>query len=239
MLRKTKGVVLSRIKYGDSSVIVRIYTKENGLQSYIIKGIRNKKRKVNLLQPLFLVEVESYHKQSRSLQFAKEFTTYYNYKSIPFDITKSAVILFITEILVKTLKEEEKNIPLFDFLESTLIFFDNPEYEHKNLHLFFVINLTKHLGFFPNIKTYKPLYFFDLTEGCFTDTKPDNNLFIDKRYCELFYMFCNVRPEDFHKINISKKDRNYILDKIMQYYAVHSEGFVSPKSLPVLTEVFS
>lgn len=239
MLRKLKGVVLNQIKYGDTSVIAKIYTREEGLQSFIIKGAKSKKKKVNFLQALFLVEVESSAKSTNTLQFTKEITPYQSYSSIPFDIIKSTIVLFIAEILTKSLKEEEKNEKLYDFIESSLVYFDNQKSNYSNFHLSFIIHLTKYLGFNPNLETYKLTYYFNLAEGCFTFSRPENHLFISDTIAELFYSLCNIQIEDSNQIEISKQDKQYLLEKLMDYYSTHLEGFGRPKSLQVLKEVFS
>ncbi len=241
MLRKSKGVVLNQIKYGDSSLITHIYTENYGIQSFIIKGGKSKKQKAkhSFLQALFLIEIESYYKPSRNIQFAKEISPYYIYKTIPFNITKSTIVLFLCEILMKALKEEEKNIKLYDFLQSTLIYFDEHQSNPSNFHLFFLVHLTKHLGFFPNTDNGGEQQFFDIMDGCFTNYKPKHKYYLSGNSSELLFSITKASINDYSKIIIKKKDKVFLLEKIIEYFSIHLEGFGTIKSLQVLNEVFS
>ena len=118
MLSSTKGIVIHHFKYSEKSVIAKIYTKKYGLQSYILNGVRNKKskNKAAYLQPLSLVEIDANHKDNKGLQRVKTIEFEIPFNSIPFEIGKSSIAFFIAEILYKSIKEEEANIPLFEFL---------------------------------------------------------------------------------------------------------------------------
>ena len=62
MLVKTRGIVLSYLKYRETSVIVRIYTEQLGLQSYVVNGVRKAKPpgRIALFQPFTLLELVAY-----------------------------------------------------------------------------------------------------------------------------------------------------------------------------------
>ncbi|MDG1477065.1 MAG: DNA repair protein RecO, partial [Vicingaceae bacterium] len=111
MLTTTKGIVLHHFKYGEKSVIAKIYTQKFGLQSYILNGVRNKKskNKAVYLQPLSLVEINAVHKEKKGLERVKDIQLYFPFNTIPFDIGKVSIAFFLAEILYKSIKEEEPN----------------------------------------------------------------------------------------------------------------------------------
>src|SRR3990172_7140574 len=118
MIYKTRGIVLHHIKYSETSVIAKIYTELFGLQSYLINGVRSQKAKVkaNLLQPLSLVDMIVYHKEKKGLQRIRDVSGNPPLSSIPYDFPKSSVALFIAEILYKSIREEEANTNMFEFI---------------------------------------------------------------------------------------------------------------------------
>jgi DNA repair protein RecO (recombination protein O) len=152
MLLKTKGIVLNQIKYRETSIITKIYTEDFGLKSYIVNGVRTKssKTKIGLFQPLTLLDLVVYYKEKTTLHRISEIKCYSPYKSIPFEIKKSSIVLFLSEILNKTLKEEISNKELFDFLSTSLIYFDEVKEDYHNFHLQFLFQLSAFLGFFPS-----------------------------------------------------------------------------------------
>ncbi|MBE9480196.1 MAG: DNA repair protein RecO, partial [Bacteroidetes bacterium] len=144
MLFKTRGIVFHQIKYSESSVIAKIYTELFGIQSYLIKGVRNKKSKIKsaLLQHLSIVDLVVYHKEKSNIQYIKEIRSEYQFTSIPFDIRKSSIAVFINEILYKSIHEEEANQNLFDYLLNSIKLLDMITKRFVDFHLLFTIGLT-------------------------------------------------------------------------------------------------
>ena len=98
MITKTRGIVLNYIKYGDTSIICKIYTEQFGLQSYIINGIRKSKSKnIGLFQPLNILDLVVYHKKTSGLQRIKESKLDYAYKTLHLDMKKISVCFFLSE----------------------------------------------------------------------------------------------------------------------------------------------
>jgi DNA repair protein RecO (recombination protein O) len=180
MLHKTKGIVLNYIRYSDTSIISKIYTEAFGLQSYIINGVRSNKakNKIALFQPLTLLDLVVYHKENRGLQRISEIRCAEPYFAIPFDIHKISISIFLSEILIKTLKEEVSNQELFDFLYHSFHALDKLENETLNFHVSFLLRYSFYLGFFPqNIESvwqnshYKPsVEVIDYLENCMKNT---------------------------------------------------------------------
>jgi DNA repair protein RecO (recombination protein O) len=180
MLHKTKGIVLNYIRYSDTSIISKIYTEAFGLQSYIINGVRSSKakNKIALFQPLTLLDLVVYHKENRGLQRISEIRCAEPYFAIPFDIHKISISIFLSEILIKTLKEEVSNQELFDFLYHSFHALDKLENETLNFHVSFLLRYSFYLGFFPqNIESvwqnshYKPsTEVIDYLENCMKNT---------------------------------------------------------------------
>ena len=153
MLHKTRGIVFHSIKYGENGIIVKIFTESSGLQSYIINSVRSKKGKFksSVFEPLSLVELVSEQKENRSLQRLKEIRTQPVFHSIPDDIVKSSILLFLNEVLYKSIQQQGHiDHPLFNFIFNSIQILDLEININPDFHLFFMVHLTKYLGFFPH-----------------------------------------------------------------------------------------
>jgi len=241
MLTTTKAIVLSYINYSETSVIAKIYTENYGLQSYIIKGIRKSKsnNKLSLLEHLSLIEIVAYHKEHVSgIRTVKELKSIYRFQSIPYDIGKSSIALFINEILYKSLHEEEKNPELFEFLFHTIQILDVSPERYADFHLLFMVQYSKYLGFFPGNNYNSRHRFFNLNEGIFQSIQPLNAEYLEYPLSEVIFKMLTCNFEDIAVLNINKADRRILLDKMIVFYRLHHSGFNKINSHLVLQEVF-
>src|SRR6202008_826220 len=107
-LHKTKGIGVRTVKYGETSLIVTIYTELFGIQSYLVNGVRTATRKgpgkANLFQPSAILDLIVYHNDLKNLQRIREFKWGVLYQHIFFDVLKNAVALFMVELLQKCLR---------------------------------------------------------------------------------------------------------------------------------------
>lgn len=235
----TKALVLSSIKYGDTSLIVKAFTYSDGLKSYLLKGILASKKgklKTAYFQPLTQLEIVVNHKNKGTLERLIDAKVNYPYHSVHTDIAKNAMILFLSEILVNSIFEEEQNKDLFHFLEASLQWMDT-HHNINNFHLFFMLGLSKYLGFYPATENMN-YHYFDLVEGAFIEL-PGINPVLKGEALENFKSFLGIKFDAIHKVRMGKKTRQELLQSLVLYFEVHLHGFKKPRSLAILNEVFS
>ncbi len=239
MLLKTKGIVFRQFKYGETGKIVKIYTEERGLMSFIIKGIRNRKSPTpaSLFQSLSILEIVTSWNEKKDLHFIKEATQAHAYRTIPSDIRKSTVILFLNEILYKTIREEEANKKLFRFIEQSLIHFDEQESRFSNFHIYFLSALTRFLGFHPSQEQASVVSFFDMYEGLFTGNQPLHKYCMHPPESLIFKDILNASLEEYDQVNIGRASRIELLEKILEYYRLHQPALREVKSFDILQTV--
>lgn len=240
MLAATEGIVLHFIKYGESSVIATIFTKDFGRQSYIVNASRSRKskNKAALLQPLFLLDLEVYQKQTRELQRVKEFKSLQTYQNVPFDIAKSTQAIFLAEMLYKTIHEQESYPELFHFIKSALLYFDLMEEGWQNFHLYFLFRLTEYFGFLPDTTKVGFEGWFDLKKGAVVPFEPTHPLFANKEVTDHLITLSMLKINELDSFKIPRKMRDSILQTLVDYYQLHFENLGEIKSLNVLREVF-
>ena len=238
MIVSTKAIVISTLKYGDTSLIVRCFTASNGIKTYLLKGVLASKKgkiKAAYFQPLTLLEIVANHRDKGTMELLKEVKVSYPYQSIHSDIKKNALTFFLSEIINVSIREEETNKALFEYLETSLQWLDTHP-DVSNFHISFLLNLTKYFGFYPD-DSDKHLPFFDLMEGEFTD-QPSLNTITDEDLT-LLKSFLGIKFDNLHLIKMTKTQRHSLINLLITYFELHLLGFKKPKSLAVLNDVFN
>jgi DNA repair protein RecO (recombination protein O) len=241
MLHTTRGIIFQQIKYADSSLIVKVYTEKLGLQSFLVKGVHSKRSKSRsaLFQPLNLLNLVIEYKEGKSLHFIREITVEYNYQSIPVNILKSSTLLFLNELLSRSIREETANEALFDWIFNALVWFDLSERENLNFHLIFMIQFSRFLGFYPKQQAGVHTDYFDLQEGRFMERKPEHADYVSGKLTSDIIDLQNATFESANEITISNKERRSIIDTLVFYYRQHLPGFGEMKSLDVLKTILA
>tara|TARA_B110001454_G_scaffold214390_1_gene234097 strand:- start:152 stop:874 length:723 start_codon:yes stop_codon:yes gene_type:complete len=235
----TKAIVLSSLKYSDSSLIVKCYTQEEGLKTYLIRGILKAKKgglKVAYFQPLTQLNIVASHNNKGTLNAIKEVQVSNPYKTIYKDIIKQSVVMFLSEVLSYSIKEEENNNPLYDYLETGLIWLDLHD-KIANFHLLFLLNLTRFLGFYPDLSEKDKLG-FNLVEGSFTDITYQKDIIVGNNFYQ-FKKLLGINFDTIENVSFNKHERQVVLKIIIRYFELHLDGFKKPKSLQILETVFS
>jgi DNA repair protein RecO (recombination protein O) len=237
-LISTKAIVLSSLKYADADLIVKCFTEDHGLKSYLLRNIlASKKGKLrpSMFQPLTQLEIVANHKEKNSLNHIREAKTLHPYRTIQTQIHKSSIAIFIAEVLRNSIQEEEANPGLYTFLEKSLVWLDEKD-RVVNFHLLFLVKLSRFLGFYPYDHRPGETH-FNLLEGVFQE-KPTNEYCISNENVQILKQLMGMGFEDLPKLEIDQSQRVGFLESMMFYYELHLQGFRKPKSLEVLNEVF-
>jgi len=221
------GVILHRFKYSETSLIVKIFTKEQGLISSIARGVRKKKGGF-LYQTGNIISFEYSKKANNSLYAIKDGTIDIPYFNIQESIVKNMIITFLCEILLKSLEEEQQELKLFDFVVSQFIFLDRTmsNEQTNEFHLFFLIKLTKHLGFYPE-NNYEEGKSFNLLKGEFSYEAINYDQQTSIAFAQL------LNSQESHNLIESKEIRKDVLNLLMKYYKTHQQSMGEIKSLKV------
>ncbi|MFL5729160.1 MAG: DNA repair protein RecO [Cytophagaceae bacterium] len=221
MLSKTRGIVISYIKYRETSLIARIYTEEFGLHSCLINGVRNKssKSKIALFQPLTLLDLILYYKAD-GMSRISEIRCSYPYRSLHTDARKSAIAFFVKEILYKTLQEETSNPELYEFLDHSLKILDESTDHYENFHLIFLLKLSSFLGF-------NPERLEDLMPGEWELLSEEENM-----------LYTSILKSEYKSIiRMTNQTRRRFLDILLKFFSIHVSNFDRMNSLSVLQEL--
>ncbi len=239
----TKGIVLRTVNYGETSVIIKVYTELFGVQSYIIKGIRQAQKKgaskAVYFQPAAILNMVVYNNELKNLQFVKEYSWAYLYQSVFFDVVKNAIATFIIEVFSGSMQEPEANPDLYEWLEQTLIEVDeSPADVAANLPLSFCLQLAAHLGFRIQGSYSEKTPVLDLQEGAFTSIQPSHGAYLAQKEAEITAMIArHAATETEGNIQLNKQARHSLLLAYHGFLKLHIPSLPELRSLKVLTEV--
>jgi len=246
MLHHTKGIVLRTVKYGETSVIVSIYTELFGIQSYLVNGVRKSSKKSSgssaSFQPAALLDLVVYHNDLKQLHRIREFKWDHLYEHIFFDVRKNAVSMYMVELLQKIFKQPEENEALFQFIEDAFLRLDKADDAVvANYALYFALHLPLFFGFRieDNFQT-NGNSILDLQEGLFVSSTPAHPYFIDGPLAEVTSQLLKVmQPEELKQIRLNQVLRRQLFHAYGDYYALHLPDFGKMRTLAVLQELLS
>jgi DNA repair protein RecO (recombination protein O) len=240
MLTKTQAIVLHSIKYGETRLIVDMFTRSHGRLSFIVSLPKSSKAKVKkqYFQPLTMLEIETDVRPKVQLQKLSDVRLSTAYTSIPFDFSKLSISLFMAEFLYHASRGEQKNVPLYDYLANSIQWLDSQESNFANFHLVFLMRLSRFLGFYPNLDNYQTGDYFDLRESIFTSQPPVHRDYLMPLEAEKIQVMMRMDWGTMHLFQMSHTERNRLLEVALAYYRLHLPDFPELKSVSVLQELF-
>lgn len=247
MLSKTDALVLHSVKYGDSRLIVDMFTREHGRRSFIVtigKGVRSQMKK-QYFQPLTLLAIEDDARSQQSLHRLRNVSLLCPWQSLLTVPSKLSIALFVAEFLCYALRGEQQDTRLFDYVRSSLEWLDTRRDCYANFHLVFLMHLSRFLGFFPNLSlpapvpsAFPPGLFFDLRAGLFCSSPPSHSDFLQPEEAQRIRPLMRMDFATMHLFRLSRADRNRMLEVIDHYYRLHLPSFPELRSLTVLRELY-
>ena len=239
MVTSTSAIVLSKIRYKDNDIIVKLFTKEYGAISFIVKGGQNsKKNKIKYVyfQELTILEIQFNYNLKRDLQYIKDIEIKHNYTSSHTDLVKVSVIMFLSEVLSNVITHQKRDIQLYNYIEESLIWYDINK-SNTYFHMIFLIELTRYLGFYPDMLSNNFKY-FNLEGGSYEKSKT-SEYSITGDSLNLFNQILGIKFDSNPLPTLNSKDKMEIINIILTYYKLHINNFKPIKSLEIVKNIFS
>ena len=222
------GFLLSFIKYGENDAVLHCFMKEDGYQSYFLKGIYSKKnKKKSFLLPLNKLNFTIKSGRNNSIKTVSSFETI-EILDLYTNIKANTVVFFVADFLNQILRNEHKNLQIYNTIEEFLHELNNQNYRS---HFIFLIKILKIHGLAPLLSNEE---YLNPENGTFTNVL-SNHLFeveISNLWKEI------LTSENSYEIKISSHLRKKLLDSILLYYHYHFTDFKTPVSLEIVQQLF-
>jgi len=238
MLTKTEAIVLHSLKYGETKLIVDMFTRLHGRLSFVVRlpKTQHGRLKKQYFQPLTLLNIECDVRPQLQLQQLRDASIFTPLPSLLTHPQKLAISLFLAEFLYHALRGEQQNEPLFDYVASSIQWLDSREQNFANFHLVFLMHLSRFLGFYPNIEV-GGLY-FDLRAASFCTAPPLHRDFLMPQEASMLHLMMRMDFPNQHLFHMNRIQRNRCIEVALQFYRLHLPDFPDLRSLEVLRELW-
>jgi len=241
MILSTKGIVLHCMDYSETSIIARVYTEQLGLQTYIAKGVRKKGSRIkrNLFTPLSVIQLVANHKEGEGMRVMRDASCEYQLNGIATDMAKTAVSIYISELLSRSVSAQMADPNLYGFIEDAILNLDRATESIAGFPLAFTIGLTQFLGFDPHNNFNASSIYFDMEEGNFCSNPPGHPYYFSSPLSDRLSEVLTTLNAGVNSVKVDYQTRTELLARMLEYIRIHIPGFGEIKSVKVLSDVLN
>ncbi len=215
MTENIEAIVLGHTKFGENSVVVHTLSEAYGRRGFLVRV--GKKAGMALLPPMNILEMDIVPNPKSTLWSARNLTARDPLNGIRNNLYKNTMSLFLSEVLLRTVKDGQMEDGLFPWCVRSILTLDGLENDFSNFHIRFLLEFADALGFRPTFEDVAPF-----AEKHLQQLKP----FLSAGFSES--MLIPLRGEE----------RNALCEDILRYLEYHTESAIRVQSLAVLREVF-
>ena len=215
MLNNSEFILLHTTRYGDKSIILHTLSKEYGRKGLFVKNISHRSS-TSLFFPLSILEADILETSGSGLFNARNIVSRYPLTGIRNNLMKSAISMFLSEVLFRVVKEEMADQSLYDMCVRNILLLDAMDSDFSNFHLYFLLEFIISLGFSP-----EPA---DL-ELFVRENLPVVSRFVGRPFSEAML------------VPMTGDMRNSLAESLLKYIEFHTESAVNVNSLKVLHEL--
>ncbi len=237
----TEGLVLKSLKYGDTSLIIHVFTHKYGIVPIMVKGVRkNLKGSANILNPGSYLNCLINYNAQRNFQYFKEYNSAAVFWNTQADITKHCVFIFCIEILGEILVEGDEQPELFDFAIAFFHALDQSKSgTFNNYPFYFLGQIAEFLGYtFDNNYSHQNC-FFNIFTGAFESSPSTLQPVVGAEQSQLLHELMQSDLANISNIKVKGVDRQALQDIIIQYLQIHTPYFKKIHSLEVLRAILN
>lgn len=241
MLQRNRVIVLRIVRFKENSLIVSCYAQEHGRITLLVNNAFPKGKKVGLnvyFQPLSILDVVYYYRPNAEIFRVKEVTPSYAFASLHLNPVKLTITIFLSELIYRTVREQETNQHLFAFIESSVQMLDNLNSGIANFHLIFMVQLTRYLGFYPLNRWSPAEPYFDIKNGIFCGVEPSHGFVLEKQTSKLLNCLIDTPMLNPEQLSLNHNQRQILIEAIVSFYRFHLGSGVRLRTLPILIQLF-
>ena len=194
-----------------------------------------------------ILQLEIQLKQKYKLHYIKEISLATSLHQVHSNVFKSSISLFLAEVLIKTIREEEANPNLFEFIKNSIAFLEEADERNiLNFHLVFLLDLSRYLGFYPKNNYTTNRAVFNIKTGEYESIINQSAKYISLQDFQIenkigfvLHQLLASNYISMADVSLSTKNRRLLLAEIIRFYQFHLPEMGEIQSLEVLETVFS
>ena len=240
MVEKVEGIVLRSIKYSDNSLIIHLFTRERGRITCIVKRVRSKNSgsTASFFHPFHFLQAEIFYNPRKEIHTLKEVSLKHSLPNFNLDPGRLAIIMFLAEIMNKTIRYQHTDEQLYDFIVSSVSRFHQESQSPSNFHIYFMLELTRYLGFYPVNNLSHTEQVFDLLNAQFVSESSGSQT-LDIEISSVLNKFLNLPFGNWWEIPLSGVTRRRTIEALLNFYTLHTGTQMDTKSLDIFAEIFN
>lgn len=215
MTENIEAIVLGHTKFGENSVVVHTLSEQYGRRGFLVRI--GKKAGMALVLPLNILEMDIVPNPKSALWTARNLTVRDPLNGIRSNLYKNTISLFISEVLLRTVKDGQAEEGLYPWCVRSVLTLDSLDGDFANFHIRFLLELAGALGFSPTVADIAPF--------------ADNHL-------PLLSPFLTLPFSESMLLPLKGEERNALCEILLRYLEYHTESSIRVQSLAVLREVF-
>ncbi len=246
MFLTTPALVLHRFTYNDRYGIAHCYTASNGRMNLLVparSGVKRHRREPaqwTMLRPLNEVELTVELKPHRDLHHIRELHLLHSRPGLNDGGVKTAVSMFLSELLYRILTHTEADEPLYRYINQCLNRIETEPLPRAaaNSHLYFMLHLLPFLGVEPDTQVYSPGDWFDMREGRYTHSAPGHADVLPPEEAAFLPLLMRINVENMGCFRFNRMQRAAILERLIRYYRLHLPPFPALHSPDILRSLY-
>ena len=248
MLISTSAIVLKTIPYGDTSVIARMFTEDQGKVTILAKGAwRPKNNAGALLEPMNHIHLQYYHKNSREIQVLKDGGFTQQFSNLRKDLNKVIVGLTIVEMMDKSTMDNNPFPILYRLGWRVLEKLNDEKQNIWLVFVFFLYQLSLRLGFLPNIKKCSKCN-ADLISGCFdnytgelicVNCSTQSKISLDENSLSALQKLECLHLDDLQTLSVNMQGITNSIQFLDLFISFHLEGLKKLRSMTMLKQILN
>lgn len=235
-------LALRTVRHDDRTSILSAWSAERGRVGISMPAGsgREAQRRRALTMPLALFEGVAVCRPGRELVQVRDLRPSAVTSSVHSHPVKTALALFLADVLDCVLRASEPDAQLSAFLFGSVRALDAIGGNAlANFHLWFLRALSTLTGIAPDFGSWRPGAVFDMSEGVFRTTPPTHGRYLPPDEARAVRMLGRLTLENIGRVRLNRNDRRELLDGILDYFAMHGAlSGPATRSLDILKSLF-
>lgn len=231
-------IALRTTKHSDRHSIVTAWSEQCGRVGLLVSAGngREDRRRRALMMPLGMFECHARQRPGSDLFHISEVVPIYVPATLTDSPTRSAVALFMAEVIERTLRDAPPDAPLTRALMATVELLDTLP-AGSDLAMFpitFMCQFARLMGIAPEVDHWCRGSYFDLVDGRFRPSCPLTHQHLTPDHARIAAAVLRADFRTAGRLPLPLLTRRAILATLLQYFTLHLADLTTLRSLPIL-----
>lgn len=231
LIKIKNALVLKKVDFGEADRIITVFTKEEGLLSLLIKGIRKSKKRSTAASDLITISDFVLYKK-KDMYTVSSINSKEMYLRLKEDFFKINIVFYILKLLNLVLVENEEREKIHKLTLNTINYIEKEDTEEKIYQSlnYFLLKVLEYEGIGIKKEAFeKGFEYFNLERACFEREKSSNNIFFTEKQKKLIYFLNIVDISKINELKLRNSDYLFMISFLEKYIKYHLDILIDIK----------